>query len=33
MAVKNKAWECIVAKEQYINVSRNIYVLKVHFSE
>mgnify|MGYP000043441585 CR=1 FL=1 len=33
MTVKNNAWECISAKGQHINASRNIYVLKAHYPE
>ncbi|MFT7372540.1 MAG: hypothetical protein ACI9T9_001227, partial [Oleiphilaceae bacterium] len=33
MTVKNKAWECIVAKGSQLNASRNIYVLKAHYPE
>ena len=33
MTVKNKAWECIVSKGSSINSSRNIYVLKAHYSD
>jgi len=33
MTIKNKAWECIVAKGSHINASRNIYVLKAHYPE